>query len=624
MSRLSPLRPFFLLAPLGLLYLVIAGRFVQLHAYTVELSETYSGNLEGESTLLADRGRILDRNGFPLAYDRPSYSLEYGYRWEHRRYNPETWPVDQPMSAEQIRAEIADVAAVTGLDPEKLQSDLQNPDLLLTPILFDLDPFHADRIRGMMAQYPSFGLVVRETRTREYPLGRAASHVIGLYDEYLEERETGELDESGEPKREIVLARPAKAIESAFMEQLTGVDGRKESVRIRHGINPAKTLIEPLSGEDVQLTIDATLQELVRLELVRVMQEQNPEAAAAIVLDSRTGEILAMHSLPDYDPYLPVSNDQGIGADGEAVSLYFKMNDPFEPGSTFKTFIVAKALDLGLIRPDEKFPDNGRIWFGGNDIENATSVPRGSKTAADCLLHSSNVVASQIASRIGVPRLRETMQRIGVWRKLNLAGQQLKPGLPIRDKHWLDSQGTNYTLPSASFGQGFYINPIRLAGLLCAFANEGQAVTPFVLAGKEPQLDPIVSAESADYVSEAMHAMMERQVHRNKKLPDIGVEAAAKSGTARNSADHTQNTVLFSTFAPVDDPEVLVLAVVYNPDLALEESRHGPSGTSNAGPVATRILEHALRIRGVLPRADPRSLESVSALGTLKTVRDDR
>ena len=157
MSRLSPLRPFFLLAPLGLLYLAIAGRFVQLHAYKVELSETYSDHLEGGSTLLADRGRILDRNGYPLAYDRPSYSLEYGYRWEHRRYNPKNWPDDEPMSEGQIRAEIADVAAVTGLDPEELEIDLQDPDLLLTPILFDLDPFQADRIRGMMAQYPSFG-----------------------------------------------------------------------------------------------------------------------------------------------------------------------------------------------------------------------------------------------------------------------------------------------------------------------------------------------------------------------------------------------------------------------------------------------------------------------------------
>jgi cell division protein FtsI/penicillin-binding protein 2 len=623
-SRLSPLRPFYLLAPLGLLYLAIAGRFVQLHAYKVELSETYSGNLEGESVLLADRGRILDRNGYPLAYDRPSYTLEYGYRWEHRRYNPANWSEGEPMSEEQILAEVAEVAAVTGIDAEKLESDLRDPSLLLTAILFDIDPFHADRIRGMMAQYPNFGLVVREARTREYPLGRAASHAIGLYDEYLEERETGELDESGEAVTEIALARPAMAIESAFMEQLTGVKGRKESVRIRHGINPAKILVEPVDGEDVLLTIDATLQELVRIELVRVMREQNPEAAAAIVLDVRTGEILAMHSLPDFDPSSPSKDDDGLGADGEAVSLHFKFKDPFEPGSTFKTIIVATALDLGVIRPDEHFPDGGSIRIGPRFLENASSVPKGSKTAMECLLHSSNVVATRIAQRIGVPRLRAAMERIGVWNELQLTGHRLSPGASISEEEWGTHQGPVYTLPSVSFGQGFYINPIRLAGLLTAFANDGNAVVPYLVQGEGSEPEPICTPASAAYVRDAMHQMMERQVHHNKFLPDIGVEAAAKSGTARNESNHRENTVLFSTFAPVEDPEVLVLAVVYNPDVDLIKSRKGPSGTRHAGPLATRILEHALRIRGVLPPADPRSLESVSALGTLKTVRDDR
>lgn len=624
MSRLSPLRPFYLLAPLGLLYLVIAGRFVQLHTTDVELSETYSERLEGESILLADRGRILDRNGFPLAYDRPSYSIEIGYKWEHRRYNPVNWPEDEPMTEAQIQAEVADVALVAGLDPASLEVKLRDPDQLLTPILHNIDPFHADRIRGIAAQYPSFGLVVRETRTREYPLGRAASHVVGLYREYWEDRPTGEVDESGHPFTERVLARPASAIESAFMAQLTGVDGRKESVRIRHGINPAKTLVEPTEGEDVQLTIDANLQELVRQELVRTMQEQEPEAAAAIVLDARTGAILAMHSLPDFDPAAPNKGDDNLGADGEAVSLYFKLNDPFEPGSTFKTFIVATALDLGVVGPNEVFSDNGRIWFGGRDVNNAKSVPPGPKTPAECLLHSSNVVASQIATRIGVPKLRASMDRMGVWDKVELPGQSLGSGTRLRDDRWEKKQGPNYTLPSVSFGQGFYINPIRLAGMLCAFANDGQAVTPHLLLGQTPYVNPMFSAESAAYVRDAMHQMMERQVHHNKILPDIGVEAAAKSGTARHATKHDLNTVLFSTFAPLEDPEVLVLAVVYNPNVDKVKTRYGPSGTRNAGPVATRILEHALRIRGVLPPADPRSLESVSAPGTLKTVHEDR
>ena len=125
MSRLSPLRPFFLLAPLGLLYLVIAGRFVQLHAYEVPLSDHYAPRLKGEKVILADRGSIVDRNGVHLAYDRPSYQLEIGYIWRDRRFNPENWERHE-LTEERIAEEVAHVARVARLDAEELEVALRS------------------------------------------------------------------------------------------------------------------------------------------------------------------------------------------------------------------------------------------------------------------------------------------------------------------------------------------------------------------------------------------------------------------------------------------------------------------------------------------------------------------
>lgn len=623
MSRLSPLRPFFLLAPLGLLYLVIAGRFIQLHAYEVPLSDEYAHRLTGEKVILANRGSILDRNGVHLAYDRPSFQLEMGYIWRDRRYNPANWELHD-LTEDQIAVEVAHVARVARLDAEELEVELRNPDAKMTPIAWDIDPFHADRIQGLLNEYTGFGLVLKETRTREYPLGRAASHVVGLYQTYWEDVETDQLDEHGAPIMEQRLKRAASGIEHAFMDALTGLDGRKESLRIRYGINPSKALVEAIPGGNVQLTLDARIQECVRMELARAMTEFDAEAAAAIVLDPKTGEILAMHSVPDFDPEYPVADDEGFGPDGERVSLHLKLTDGFEPGSTFKPFVVAAALDLGAIRPEEMFQDPGHWYFGRRLLNNASSVPNGSKTAADCILHSSNVVAAQIATRIGVERFRSLMDRLGVWDPVSLPGMRLVTSSSPPEKEWQGRAGAHYTVPTMSFGQGFYANPVRLAGMLCAFANEGVPVEPHLIEGQGRELEPLFSPRSAAYASEAMEAMMDRQVDRNRFLPDPGVRAAAKSGTAQHPSNKDLNTLLFTTFAPVEDPEVLVLTMVYNPAPNAKRFPRGPSGTKVAGPVATRILKHALRIRGEVPRVDPRSLDSGSETDTLEQPRKPR
>ncbi|MCH2102066.1 MAG: hypothetical protein MK209_09110, partial [Planctomycetes bacterium] len=319
-----------------------------------------------------------------------------------------------------------------------------------------------------------------------------------------------------------------------------------------------------------------------------------------------------------------VADDAGMGPDGEPVSLHLKLADGFEPGSTFKPFVVAAALDLGAIRPQELFKDPGHRYFGRRLLKNASSVPNGSKTAAECILHSSNVVAAQIATRIGVERFRSLMDRLGVWEPVSLPGVRLVTSNSPPDKQWEGRAGAHYTVPTMSFGQGFYANPVRLAGMLAAFANKGVPVEPHLIAGSGRELDPLFTPESAAYACDAMEAMMDRQVDRNRFLPDLGVRAASKSGTAQHPSNEDLNTLLFATFAPVESPEALVLTVVYNPVPDLKRFPKGPSGTKVAGPVATRILGHALRIQGEVPCVDPRSLDFGSDIDTLERPRTNR
>lgn len=616
MSRLSPLRPFFLLAPLGLLYLLIGGRLIQLHTAEVVLAETYAERLEGESTLLADRGMITDRAGVPLAYDRPSYQLEYGYKWEHRRYNPATWK--EPMTEEQIREEIARVADVCELDAEVLEADLRDQSLALKPFAWGVDPFHADRIRGVLREYPGFGIVLRETRTREYPLGRAASHMIGLYGQFWKDQQVG-VDEDGMPIREPQLSDAATGVELAFNDRLKGTPGVKQSERIKHGINPATAMIEPRSGATIETTLDAHLQECTVLELQRAVEELNPDNVSSIVLDPKTGEILAAHSLPDYVPAKPDEVEPGRGVDGLPTSMHFKLSDPLVPGSTFKTFVVALALDSGAIGPQQTFPDIGHIYVKGRGrpISNASKIPPGDKTARECIIHSSNVVAVQIMQAIGRDRWKAFVERSHLWTPLQLPGLKLNFSQPPLDWKWKPAYAQSFLMPTMSFGQEFFVNPVRYAGLLAAFANGGVPVEPHLIKGQGKPMQRLFSEQATAYVAESMREMMDRQVHRNKTLPDIGVVAASKSGTARNPSDHSKNTVLFVTFAPVDDPQVLVLTVVHNPRVDPRRYPNGPSGTKHAGPVATRILQHALRSKGIVETIDPRSLESTEPIANL-------
>jgi cell division protein FtsI/penicillin-binding protein 2 len=602
MSRLSPMRPFFILAPLGVLYLALFGRLVELHAYPHDDHGQHgvSADLVGSYVLPSERGAILAHDGTPMVYDRPDFRLVMDTLWEHRRYHPDN--LSEDLTVEQVEQEIVELAQACKVDLSRLREVLYNPDVSYTSVRRGIDPFEADKIKAYLSQVRGSGLHLLAEVNRVHPLGRIYSYLLGLT-----------LHQDGQRKGVSGLERTCE-------DCLAGVDGAKGSQRVtsKFGINPARELNEPTCGTDVQTTLDVALGEFARDRLIESMEKYSPTWNGAVVIDVKTGAILSLLGLPDFDPEDPYSDDQGLNHQGEMSNFHLAMENAVVPGSTFKPFVVGWALEKGLISASETFQDSGHLRVPGRpkSIPNARGVPSGAKTAAECLVHSSNVVAIQIGQRIGVENFRQMLDVFPLWDPVELGGIGFSRGRAPTEHDWEfqnGRQGRVWTLPSLSFGHQIMVSPVRYASCFASLINGGTRVDPYLLAANAPDAlgKRLIRTQTSDFLIDAMERMVQRR--EGDVLPKIeGLRWGGKSGTARHETNLDLNTTLFMAFGPIPDPEVLVLVVVQNP------VADRVSGTRICGPVAGDILHYALRLRGLLPGLGNAGLDSAVQSGNLK------
>ncbi len=608
MSRLSPMRPFFILAPLGVLYLAIFGRVVQLHAYPEQVENGVSEILHDETKLPAMRGAILDRYGSPLAYDRPAYELLMSSRWQDRRYHPDNR--DEDLSDELLVEEIRAVASRCQLDVEKLAEILLDPDCSYRVLRRGIDPFDAKAMRSFLRKFRGMGLELRASLDRVYPLGRAYSSLLGIV--------------SGQGDQRNGLS----GLEVKFDQHLQGVSGSKGSQLVtgEFGVNPAKGLIQPQKGNALHTTLDADLGKCVREVLVGSMQDHQPVWNGAVVLDVNNGEILSLLGLPDYDPTDPEVDEYGRDHSGEQTSFALAIENAVVPGSTFKPFVVGWAIENKYVRTTDSFADSGIIYVPGRGkpIKNAHLVPPGNKTPSECLIHSSNVVSVQIGQRIGVAGMQTMLKRFGFWDPLVIGRRTSPRGVRPAARDWEGKKADAFGLPSVSFGHGLMVNPIRYAACLATLVNGGRRIEPHLIplddeislqmrasqAHLRTGLNQPIQASTSAFLVDAMEKMAARRI--GNPLPKIeGVRWGGKSGTARNEVNSDLNTCVFTAFGPIPNPEILVLVIVQFPQV------DNPSGTKVAGPLAGEILQHALRIRGLLSSHSGSSLDSGSSNANL-------
>ena len=487
--------------------------------------------------LLPSRGEIVDRNGASLARAFPAYAL-----W----YNPAALGGGSPLV--KSPAEVARVLA--GIFSDADEADLRRrliagkPGYLARRVL----PEQANRIHALGEPALEFP---REP-DRFYPQGSLAAHVLGFV---------------------AADGHGRVGMEEVFDKQLR---------------DPAQR------GTPEMLSLDMRVQGALEDELNKGMLETDAIGAAGIVLDVDSGEILALASLPSFNPNRP---DQAIN------SLVFNKvtNQVYELGSTFKPITVAAAIDAGTITNLAKRYSAGPIQIDGFTIKD--SHPLGaSLNAPESLIHSSNVVTARIAEELGAERLRTTMVALGMNERpyLELPGR----GFPLfpRDKKW--ARITNMTV---SFGHGIAVTPLHLASAYAALVNGGiwrPATLQKVAAGQAPRGRRVFKASTSARMRQLLRMIAVYGTGRNANA--AGFRVGGKTGSAEKpgaaGGGYKKNSVV-ATFAaafPMDRPRYVVIVMLDEPKGTAAASGQRTAAW-NAAPVVGRVVPRIGPLLGVVP-----------------------
>ncbi|SIN74750.1 peptidoglycan synthetase FtsI [Sulfurivirga caldicuralii] len=425
-------------------------------------------------------------------------------------------------------------------------------------------PALAERIKALSLP----GVYVNETYKRYYPEAETAAHLIGFTN----------IDDQGQA-----------GLEKSYDSWLRGTPGKVRVIKDVRGrvVDFYDTLTPVKPGRDMTLALDQRIQYFTYRALKRAMVIHQARAAAAIVLDARTGEILALASQPGYNP-----NDRSQLSPKRTRN--HAVSDLMEPGSTVKPFIMAKALDLGLVQPEEVIDTSpGRLVIDGEVVRDDHN--KGPLTPTGIIQHSSNVGISKIALRMDPKTQWQLYHQLGFDQDSGLflhgeaLGQLKTPDVWSRvDQAW------------TAFGYGFQVTLLQLARAYLTLASDGMTrpLQLFRQDGVLPEGERVFSVDAARCV----RAMMEKVTARGGTAPKAhipGYSVAGKTGTAHKLGGGQYSLQkyrsLFAGIVPADDPEFVMVVMVDEP------SRGVYYGGAVAAPVFQEVMRQALRLRNVPP-----------------------
>jgi cell division protein FtsI (penicillin-binding protein 3) len=510
--------------------------------------------------IAAHRGTITDRRGEPLAVSSPVDSV-----WVN------------PRELRQAPAEVPRLAAALKRDPEWLMRAVSaRPDREFLYVRRHLPPAEARAIAALGIP----GVYLQREYRRFYPAGEVASHVLGFTD----------IDDTGQ-----------EGLELAYEHWLSGEHGAKRIRRDRLGnvIEDVESIHEPQPGRDLKTSLDLRIQYLAYRELKRAVQAHRAKAGSMVVLDVRTGEVLAMVNQPSYNP-----NDRAQLTPDRYRNR--ATNDIFEPGSSIKPLLVAAALESGRYTPTSIIDTNpGWITVGAKTIEDHHNLGRVDLTTV--LARSSNVAATRIALSLDAEQLWSLLRRFGV-------GELSATGFPGESAGVLMAPDLWKPISQAtlSYGYGLSMTPLQLAHAYATLAGGGLARPVSLLALDAPAQD--ASRAVGEGTARAVLRMLEAVVATGGTAPQAaiaGYTVAGKTGTARKftvGGYHADRYVsVFAGAAPASDPRLAAVVMLDEP------SAGEYYGGSVAGPVFSRVIGDALRILGIPPDDGARA----QPLGTL-------
>lgn len=543
-----------LLAGLG----VLGARAVYLQVFNADYLQR-EGALRHSRVVKdnAHRGMILDRHGAPLAVSTPVDSV-----WAH------------PQTLAGERQQWPRLAALLGLSTAELAEMVRrhgNREFMY--LRRHVTPQIAERV--MALDIPGVALL-REYR-RYYPLGPVAGHVIGFTN----------IDDQGQ-----------EGVELAFDATLRATPGMKRVLRDLQGnaVEMVESIALPVPGKDIRVSLDRRIQYLAYRELKAAVAAHRARAGSAVVLDARSGEVLALVNEPDFNP-----NNRGTLR--SSVFRNRAVTDLFEPGSTIKPFTVAAALESGRYSPHARIETSpGAFKVGHKVIQDRRDY--GVLSLGGIIEKSSNVGAAKIALALERTSLWGVLRGVGFGEPTGIGLPGESSGLLHPPSRWVPIDQA-----SLSFGYGISVTPLQLARAYCALANGGFAVPASLLVREEASVPRRVLTEpTARHVQAMLVQAVEAGTGMRARVADYRV--AGKTGTVRKlvggSYVEDRFVAWFAGFAPASDPRLVMVVTIDEP------SAGGYFGGEIAAPVFARVMTGALRLLDIPPDA-PREPPLITA-----------
>ncbi len=498
-------------------------------------------------TIPPRRGAILDRRGSPLAVEVHVYTVS--------------------AAPNQIRdpSEVArQLAPLLGRPMEEIWDQIRDPERRYALLATEVSPETGEAIEELGLR----GIYLEPQPRRWYPNGTLAGHVLGFVN------------------REDVAVY---GVEAYYDEELRGRKGSQFGGGLEY------RLIPPHDGYDLVLTIDRAVQAMVEEQLAAAVARYRATGGDVVVVDPRTGAILAMASYPPFDPNEYGNTPPERWANPAIAVVY-------EPGSVVKVLTMAAGLQAGVVTPESTYEDVGTIEYGGIQISNWDRKSHGVTTMTRLLQLSLNVGAVHIADALGRERFYDFMRKFGFGEPTGVdldgevGGILRTPG----ESGWYPAD-----LATNSFGQGVAVTPLQMTMAVAALANGGVLMRPYVVERivdgdvviRETRPQPVrrvVSETVAKAVSEMMVAVVEGRV-TEAAIP--GYAVAGKTATAQipttDGYERYSTIASFAGFVPADEPRFVMLVKIDRPNL--------PRGSESAAPVFSEIAAELVRLLDIPP-----------------------
>jgi stage V sporulation protein D (sporulation-specific penicillin-binding protein) len=560
------------IAVLGLLImLVMTGLLGRLAFLMVFRSEHYSAMAkdlhERERTIKAARGKILDARGIVIADNRTVCTISVVYS---QITDPETV--------------IGALSSLLGIEQETVEKKLKkrsSREIIKT----NVDKELGDKVRALGLS----GVKVDEDYKRYYPYGNMASKVLGF---------TGG-DNQG------ILGLEVKY--EAFLKGINGKILTLSDARGRELPGEAEGRREPVSGGDLTLSLDVTVQEYAQQLAYQVMEKKQARGVSIIVMNPTNGELLAMVNAPEFDLNDPFILPDGQAGNQELLNRMWRnpcINDTYEPGSTFKIITAAAGLEEGVVALSDTFHCPGYCVVEDRRIRCHKAGGHGAETFLQGAMNSCNPVFVDVGQRLGVERYYSYFQQFGLKGKTGID----LPGEASTIMHKKEKIGP-VELATVSFGQSFQITPIQLITTAASIVNGGKRVSPhfgikveggngqWVRRFSYPEGERILSEET----SETMRYILEQVVAEGsgKKAALEGFRIGGKTATSEKLPRSLKKYISsFIGFAPADDPQVIAL-------ITIDEPQGIYYGGTIAAPVIGQLFENILPYLGIFPQEQP-------------------